>query len=231
MNWTGSTEELGPGGKIAGLDFETTGLCPIRGRIVEVGVICFDGSEIVDSYRSYVDPEGVKVTAGAFKVNGITRDMLRGAPRFDEGPMQAIERLTEGRLVVAHRLPFDLSFWVESCKRAGTITPDRSVMCSKLLSALNGYYGSLMQIAMSFNLGALRDKKMHQALDDCHVSALVAKRAVWRLGGAAAAWRECRAMVSDNQRMDRFSREDMAEISAYRQCIPPLPAVSVASAA
>ena len=67
------------------LDTETTGLEPDLGhRIIEIGCV-----ELVNrrptgrTYHKYIDPER-DIDEGAAAVHGITRDVLKGKPKFAE---------------------------------------------------------------------------------------------------------------------------------------------------
>lgn len=90
--------------RFAVLDFETNGLTP-HDRAIEVGVVCLDKGEVVDAFTTLLDP-GTPVSPFVERLTGICRADLRGKPSFPE-VWPALERLLEGRVLIAHNLPFD----------------------------------------------------------------------------------------------------------------------------
>lgn len=64
-------------------DTETTGLEPQSGdRIVEIAGVRLKGKETISTFQSLVNPHRA-ISEGAFQVNRITQDMLKGAPEAD----------------------------------------------------------------------------------------------------------------------------------------------------
>lgn len=99
------------------LDVETTGLSPAYGhRVCEVACLRVRSGQELDRFESLVDPRR-SISPGAFRVNRITREMLRGAPTFD-AIVQALLQVLEGAVFVAHNAPFDLGFLAAELARA-----------------------------------------------------------------------------------------------------------------
>ena len=104
-------------------DVETTGLNPAYGhRVCEVACVRVRNGEETARFESLVDPKR-HVSAGAFHVNHITREMLSGAPAFEEiaAPLLA---LMSGAAIVAHNAPFDLGFLAAELEIAGLPPPE-----------------------------------------------------------------------------------------------------------
>lgn len=93
---------------LAVIDFETTGLSSETDRILEVGVVTFDGGELTSRYQWLVDP-GVPIPEEARKVHGISDEELKGAPPMDEVFAEVL-RAVKGRIPVAYNAEFDRSF-------------------------------------------------------------------------------------------------------------------------
>lgn len=98
------------------LDCETTGLCPGRHALIELGLIAFAYSEsgtilrILGTYEGQRDPQDAEIDKLAMRINGIPLETLRGQ-RLD---IDAIDRLTRGAdLVIAHNAYFDRAFTTE----------------------------------------------------------------------------------------------------------------------
>ncbi len=90
------------------IDFETTGLDPDHDRILEVGIVCFDGGAVTKSHGYLVDP-GIPVPEEARAIHGIRDEDLRDAPRIEQLMPTLIEAL-DGRLPVAYNAGFDRRF-------------------------------------------------------------------------------------------------------------------------
>jgi DNA polymerase III subunit epsilon len=115
------------------LDFETTGLFPQFGdRIVEYAFLVVKNGQIIDRGEGLVNPNR-PMDPGATNANGITDEMLRGKPRFDQvgsGLWHAIKN----RVFVAHNARFDLNCFAHECKKVGWKQPDFQAIDSLKLS-------------------------------------------------------------------------------------------------
>ena len=67
--------------KYAIVDFETTGGNAQRDKIIEIGIVIFDGAQILDTYESLVDPERT-VPPHITQITGIDTSMVRGLQSF-----------------------------------------------------------------------------------------------------------------------------------------------------
>jgi DNA polymerase-3 subunit epsilon len=88
------------------LDTETTGFGK-EDRIIEIALIIRRGDEIIDSFRSLVNPEGRAINPGAMAVHGITEVDVVDAPCFHEIKDKVLNFLNRGCPWVAHQLAFD----------------------------------------------------------------------------------------------------------------------------
>jgi DNA polymerase-3 subunit epsilon len=91
------------------LDFETTGLDPAIDRILEIGLVCFDGRGVVERKNWLVNPL-IPVPEEAKKVHGIADEELAQAPTFVE-LFPSLLDLLSARLPVAYNADFDRSFF------------------------------------------------------------------------------------------------------------------------
>jgi len=90
-------------------DLETTGLSPRLGdEIVEIGAIKARGDKILSTFHGMVNP-GRSIPSGASSVNGITDDMLEGAPPIEE-VLPLFIGFMDGLPLVAHNADFDTAF-------------------------------------------------------------------------------------------------------------------------
>src|SRR5574342_52338 len=101
---------MGPLGShtLAYLDVETTGLSAWFGdRICEIAVLRCEGSRVVTSFDSLVNPDR-PISPGAARVNGLRDSDLLGAPHFAE-IAERVLTLIQDAVIVCHNVPFDLS--------------------------------------------------------------------------------------------------------------------------
>ncbi|MFK7934884.1 MAG: exonuclease domain-containing protein [Saprospiraceae bacterium] len=113
------------------IDVETTGGRAARDRITEIAVVVHDGTKVVDTFESLVNPE-TRIPYGITQLTGISQEMVDDAPKFYEIARKIVE-LTEGAVFVAHNVRFDYSFIREEFKRLG-FTFTRKQLCTVRLS-------------------------------------------------------------------------------------------------
>lgn len=112
------------------VDLETTGGSVGEHRITEVGVVEVAAGQVT-RWSTLVDPRQA-IPPFIQQLTGITDQMVRGAPTFDEIAPALLERL-DGKLFVAHNAAFDRGFLRAEFERAGfSFNPD--VLCTVRLS-------------------------------------------------------------------------------------------------
>ena len=94
--------------KYAIVDIETTGGSSKSRGITEIGIAITDGSQELERWSSLINPfEPIPPRIQA--LTGITSDMLKDAPAFDEVADQ-VEELLSDCVFVAHNVGFDYAF-------------------------------------------------------------------------------------------------------------------------
>lgn len=132
-------------------DLETTGLLPSRDRIIEIGAVRIDPDGAISRFSTLIDPAG-PIPPKATAVNGITNEMVSGAPFFKEAAFQFLDFIGSSRLVT-HNARFDLAFLQESLARSGMQT------------LKNGAYDSITLIRKAFpNLPSYRLQSLRTTL-------------------------------------------------------------------
>jgi DNA polymerase-3 subunit epsilon len=103
------------------VDTETTGLNPgLRHRIAEVAVVHVDADGRLErEWSTLINPQR---DLGPQRVHGIRAAEVRRAPTFHQVAGQLAD-LLEGRMIVAHNLPFDLGFLNYEFGRVGVDVP------------------------------------------------------------------------------------------------------------
>ena len=101
------------------LDTETTGLDPKQGhRIIEIGAIELVDRRLTGRHLHYrLDPER-DIDFAATEVHGMTREDLRGMPRFADVAPEFLE-FARGAEWVIHNAPFDVAFFDYELDLAG----------------------------------------------------------------------------------------------------------------
>ncbi len=160
-------------------DVETTGLSAAYGhRICEVGCLRVRNGVELDRFESLVDPRR-PISPGAFRVNRITAEMLRGAPSFDKIAAPLLQ-VIEGAVLVAHNAPFDLGFLAAELEIARLPLPENLVVDTLALTR-RAY--SLARNSLSAVVAALGIKvnPTHRALSDVQATCGVLEQILWDL--------------------------------------------------
>src|SRR5215216_2405488 len=90
------------------VDIETTGGNASGSRITEIAILIHDGTSVIDRFETLVNPQK-EIPLPIFALTGITNDMVRNAPIFDDIAEKVLQMLTD-RIFVAHNVNFDYSF-------------------------------------------------------------------------------------------------------------------------
>lgn len=161
------------------LDVETTGLSPAYGhRVCEVACLRVCGGEEVGRFESLVDP-GRSISAGAFRVNRITPEMLAGAPTFDAVAARLLE-LMDGAALVAHNAPFDLGFLAAELEIAKLPPPEGPVV-DTLALARRAYSFARNSLSAVANALEVETGPAHRAMGDAWTTRHVLEQILWDL--------------------------------------------------
>jgi DNA polymerase III subunit epsilon len=101
---------------LAFVDLETTGATATADRITEIGIVEVDDAGVRE-WTQLVNPEA-PIPGFIQSMTGITDDMVRDAPTFDELAGEVLDRL-KGRLFIAHNARFDYGFLKNEFRRVG----------------------------------------------------------------------------------------------------------------
>ncbi len=153
------------------LDTETTGLDPYQGhRLIEIGCIeLFNRMPTGKVFHHYVHPER-DIPEEAFRVHGISLEMLKEKPRFNEIADELLEFLGDAPLVI-HNAAFDMGFINAELERAAKPLLDRTRMVDTLMLARRKYPGGsnrLDDLCLRYRIDTSRRTK-HGALLDAEL--------------------------------------------------------------
>lgn len=99
------------------VDIETTGGSTKASKITEIAIFKHNGSEIIDSFSTLVNPE-MPIPEFISRLTGIHDSMVENAPKFYEIAKQIIE-FTEDCVFVAHNVGFDYGIIRQEFKTLG----------------------------------------------------------------------------------------------------------------
>lgn len=95
------------------MDLETTGLDPKTCGILEIGAVKVEGGQQTGEFHTMVNTEA-RMSASARKVNGITRPMLKGAPRTEQAVSEFLEFVGDLPMMGHNAKKFDRLFVEEA---------------------------------------------------------------------------------------------------------------------
>jgi len=151
-------------------DVETTGLYPYSGdKICEIGAIRIDPDGIRKTFQALVDP-GRPISSGAFRVNRITREMIKNKPPVEDVMPDFLEFIKD-TVLVAYNAGFDLGFIETALDYKGYVLNnfmiiDALKLARKYLPGMEKY--NLVHVAEM--LGVHTEDK-HRALADAVMTA------------------------------------------------------------
>ena len=155
-------------------DLETTGLnsAPSSGNmdlIIEIGAFKIKDGVICERFTTFVNPQR-KLSDEIISLTGITDDMLKDAPTYEE-VMPDFFKFCNGSILVGHNVAgFDFKFVDYYCSRLGYIL-ERKMMDTLSLAqgilTLSNY--KLNTVADHFNITF----NHHRAIDDAYVTAKI----------------------------------------------------------
>ena len=97
------------------LDCETTGLDPVKDRLLEVAVVTFNNTEILSSFETLIDPQSL-IPESSIAIHHITPEMVAGKPKIEE-VLPNLFKLIGNYTIVGHGISFDVDLLMNAAKR------------------------------------------------------------------------------------------------------------------
>ena len=101
------------------VDIETSGLSPVKDKIIEIGASLYVDGEIQRTFSSLVKPQLASLPERITELTGITEEMLTNAPLESEVMEQFLEFVEEDVPLLGHNILFDYSFLKVAAGRLG----------------------------------------------------------------------------------------------------------------
>lgn len=175
------------------LDLETTGLDPVRGEIVAVGMVPVDGTvvRLDGAWQSVVRPAVGRGVGDSATVHGLTDDAVAAGCALSDVVSRVLGELS-GRVLLAHHAAIEVGFLSRACRRVGRDFPEvRVVDTVRLHRRVLGRGRSLGHVGEDeLRLGSARahlglpSYPDHDALTDALACAELYLAQVEHLGGA-----------------------------------------------
>jgi len=148
------------------IDVETSGMSPVYGRVIEVGIIRVDDGKITKKYKTLVNPQ-MQMDPYIELLTGIKYSSLEDAPTFFEIKEEIVDILKDA-VFVAHSVRFDYAFIKNELKRFGINFSAKQLCTVKLARALYPELKkyNLDSIIANFNI---KCEQRHRAFDDANV--------------------------------------------------------------
>lgn len=150
-------------------DLETTGTSSTYDQVIEISAVKVQNGVVVDEFTALVNPQ-TKIPFSASQVNGITDDMVKDAPTFDQVLAEFLA-FTEDMILVGHNIhTFDMKFlYRDSDKYFGKVPMNDYI---DTLSLARDYlpdlsHHKLVDLAKHYGISS---DGAHRALNDCRMN-------------------------------------------------------------
>lgn len=156
------------------IDCEMTGLDAQQDRIIEIGIVCFDSTQIYESMESLVNPE-CPIPELATQITHITQDMVKDKPTIDK-LLPDILKMIGRNIIIGHGIQYDIEILAIAAERYGipcTLRHNRFIDTLRLARLYGGCpVNSLEQLRKHFNIP---QEGAHRAMSDVIVNVEVFK--------------------------------------------------------
>lgn len=150
------------------LDTETTGFDPKDDKVLQIGAVWLDKSlRVINTFESFVNPEGVKIPPDARAIHHIGPKDVEGAPLLP-AVLKVIEARGTYNAICAHNAPFDMSF----IKPPSSIpVMDTLRLAKKLWPGLLKHTNQFLRYHFDLTVEGAEGQMAHSALPDARVTA------------------------------------------------------------
>lgn len=158
------------------LDVETTGLDSANNEIIEVAILKYVNGERVDSFNTLIKPYR-KISKEITKINGITNEMVKSAPRLKDVIVKINSYISEAKYIVGYNVEFDMRFISAALGMNNQFIEEVNVI--DVLEFVRKHYSDLP----SRKLEVMKDyfgiqKASHRSATDCEITVDVWKKSL-----------------------------------------------------
>ncbi|MCX7611856.1 MAG: exonuclease domain-containing protein [Ignavibacterium sp.] len=161
------------------VDVETTGLSAYKERVIEIALVKVQNLRIVEKFSTLINPQK-PIPLLITSITGISDEDVEDAPIFYQVKDKILEMFYES-VVVAHNLPFDLSFLKNEFKIIGEeFNPENSICTLKLSRRIfSGLRSKSLGSVADFL--KIKNQNSHRALGDAETTAKILIKIISRL--------------------------------------------------
>lgn len=105
--------------KYIAVDIETSGLSPMKDKIIEIGASLYVDGKVQNTFSSLVKPQMASLPERITELTGITEEMLADAPSEAEVMQAFLAFAKDGVPLLGHNVLFDYSFLKVAAGRLG----------------------------------------------------------------------------------------------------------------
>lgn len=190
-------------------DLETTGISSKYDEVIEISAVKVKSGKVTGEFSTLVNP-GRRIPPGASRVNGITDEMVAGAPGFSD-VLGDFFQFAGDMVLVGHNISsFDMKFLYRDAQKYFQKVPDNDytdtlILARKALPQLSHH--RLVDLAEHYGFSA---EGAHRALNDCRMNQKVYERLAEEERRAEEV-RKQRAEQGNGLRMDDRQRKGGAQ--------------------
>lgn len=152
------------------VDIETTGGYADHHRVTEIAIYHHDGIQITGKYHTLINP-GRNIPYFITGLTGITREMIKDAPAFDEVAQEIFDQLKD-KVFVAHNAHFDYSFLRKEFEEVGLQWNTKKLCTVRLSRRIIPGLGSYGLGRLAESLGVTIVNR-HRAGGDAEATAMI----------------------------------------------------------
>lgn len=156
------------------LDCETTGLNAESDRVIEVALIKFNFTQILESFETLIDPE-INISKESMEIHHITDEMVQGKPKISH-VLPSLFKMIDQHIIVGHGIGLDLAFLQNEAKRyqVPCTLSNNQTLDTLRMARLYGEspVNSLEKLRQHFNIA---EEGAHRAMSDVIVNIEVFK--------------------------------------------------------
>jgi len=145
------------------IDTETSGGKYNEEKIIEIGILIYDGNKIIETFQSLINPQK-KVDYFVQKLTGIKEKELKSCKTFKDHAKE-IKKLLKNKVIVGHNVEYDYRVLKNEFKIIGIDYKAKTLciieMSKKIFPDLESY--KLKKICKHFNIEL---NNHHRAFDD-----------------------------------------------------------------
>ena len=150
------------------IDCETTGLDPVKDRIIEMSIISMDGSVL---YNKMFNPL-INISYGAYAVHGISNDDVLNLPPMTQEDIFDIQAAIGSNTIAGYNVQFDLDMLYYSFERNNVRWPYENHYTYCVMHEMSDFMGIeyFLSLQKAYDCFFKTKPQTHRSLDDCRMT-------------------------------------------------------------